>query len=229
MRGSMRQAWLAAAATAGGAIAPAASAQSIYQRAPAAAEGAAPASGLAAWSMIVVEPPQPRRFAVHDLVTILIDESVTHKSEQKTETEKDVDVAGRVDAVLDPMELLEARLRAGLDTPVDLLKGRYKNEFSGEGKVERKDRFQARIQAAVIDVKPNGTLVLEAVKRKRIDDDAQTMVLSGVCRGEDVTSDNTILSSQLADLTLVVTNQGALKDAASKGIITRIIDTLFAF
>jgi flagellar L-ring protein precursor FlgH len=81
----------------------------------------------------------------------------------------------------------------------------------------------------VIDVKPNGILVLEARKTIQKNEEHQSIVLSGQCRTEDVTNANSVLSSQLAELTLISKQEGQVKDAATKGWIPRIIEALFAF
>ena len=54
-------------------------------------------------------------------------------------------------------------------------------------------------------------------------------MLSGVAREQDITAQNTILSSQLANLNLILENEGELKDTAEKGLITTVLDTVFAF
>lgn len=181
------------------------------------------------WSLLHVAPPAARQFAVHDLVTIIVDEVSSLESRHKLETDKSYDVSGKIGPVLDPWQLLELRLRAGGISDEPLLRAAMERQFEGEGRLEREDRFQARIQAEVIDVKPNGTLVLEARKTRQLDDDRQTMVLSGRCRAEDVTSANTILSSQLADLTLAVRNEGELRTSTKRGLIPRVLDAVLAF
>ena len=102
-------------------------------------------------------------------------------------------------------------------------------EFSGEGDYERKDRFSARIAATVLEVKPNGTLVLEAVKRIAKDSEIQTIVLSGLVREDDITGQNTVLSSQMANLDITSRHEGQVRDAAKKGIITEVLDAIFSF
>jgi len=94
---------------------------------------------------------------------------------------------------------------------------------------DRSDRFSDRITATVIDVKPNGVLVLEAKRTVKKDDEEQNLVLSGECRREDVTQNNTVLSTQLAELTLVSKNTGQVKDSATKGWIPRILEAIFNF
>lgn len=218
-------------------LSPAASAQSLFtapieREAPApviAPPRGEPTPDLYGWSTTAIRPPEPREFRIHDLVTIVIDEQSKSTSNQKLETEKEASNKVRLDAVLDPMELLELRLVQDDLTALDLINASGEREFEGEGDYERTDRFTARITAEIIDVKPNGTIVLEAKKEIVRDKEETLLVLSGVCRQEDVTSQNTILSSQLANLRLEQHNTGDVKKAASKGFLTNALDTIFNF
>ena len=104
-----------------------------------------------------------------------------------------------------------------------------KDNVKGDGKYSRDDTFTDRITAEVIDVKPNGRLTLEARRTVQKDEEIQTLVLSGDCRREDVTNANTVLSTQLMGLTLLVHNEGNVKDTASKGWITQVLEAVFNF
>lgn len=220
-------AWaLCGAATAG-------SAQSLYLRA---VEPALDAAGepdtqaaLRASSMFYFEPPQPREFNKHDIITIIVDESSKQESSQSLDTKKEYDTSASVSALIDPIQLLELRLRSGQLSNVDLIDLQADREFKGEGDYEREDRFSARISARVLEVKPNGTLLLEARTFIKTDEEERTLVLSGLARPEDVTEQNTVRSSQLASLNIVRENTGQVADSARKGLITRVLDAIFAF
>ncbi len=188
-----------------------------------------PASPVYAVSLISVQPPQPPSYKVHDLVSIIIDETSRQTAEQKLKAEKEYELDARIGPYLDWSELLGLRLQPGDRDNIPLIGADYNGDFDGKGRFERNDRFNARITAEIIDLKPNGTLVVEA--RKRIDKgkEVQEMVLSGVCRREDITTNNTILSSQLANLTLISRHEGQVEDVATKGVITRVLEFLFAF
>src|SRR5690606_24123486 len=103
-----------------------------------------------------------------------------------------------------------------------------KREFTGDGAQERRDTITARITAKVLDVKPNGQVVLEA-RSSIISDEEQVMLISGVCRAEDITLTNTVQSTQLADLRLEIHHSGELREAAKKGVLTKLLDTIFNF
>ncbi len=180
-------------------------------------------------SLFWVPEPERRVYQKHDIITIIVDEVSSQTSSQSLETEKEARSQVDLNAMLNYLALLELRLEEGDRTNIDLLDFQARREFTGEGDYERQDRFNARITATVLEVKPNGNLVLEATKRIEKDEEIQHFVLYGIVREDDITRQNTVLSSQMANLNIKVENEGALRDAAKKGIITEILDTLFAF
>ncbi len=224
---------IAIACGAASAGAPAALAQSFYTRPleiPAGETGAPdPSAPLRSVSMMFVEVPEPRQFDVHDLITIIIDETSRAESNQSLDTKKDYDLSGSVSEFPDLMQLLELRLEPGERSPLAELGIESNQKFKSEGDAERTDRFIARVTAEIIDVKPNGTLVLEARKAVAHGREKKTIVLSGTCRQEDVTNANTVSSSQLADLNIVQTTEGDVDRAAKKGLIPRVLETIFNF
>lgn len=180
-------------------------------------------------SLTYIPEPEIREYRAHDIVTIIIDEVSSSESSQTLETEKESTTSASINTLVDVLQLLELRLREQAIEDLDLVDVTAEREFTGEGEYEREDRLSARIAATILEVKPNGTVVLEARKRIEKDDEIQTIVLSGVARTEDITLQNTILSSQLADLMVSARNEGEVRNAAKKGIITKFFDTLFAF
>jgi flagellar L-ring protein precursor FlgH len=193
------------------------------------APGVGPAMAASQVSLIWVPEPEPRVFQKHDIVTIIIDEVSTQTSSQSLETEKDSRTRANLNSIVDLMSLLELRLQQADTRNVSLIDFNARRNFTGEGDYERKDRFSARITATVLEVKPNGTLVLQASKRIAKDTEIQTIVLSGVVREQDITRQNTVLSSQMANLDITSHHEGQVRDAAKKGFITEILDALFAF
>lgn len=197
--------------------------------APAPGEVRQPGLSLAQTSLLAIEPPRPREYRKHDQVTIVVDEISRQEAEQSLKTDKTFGIDATLNSVLDPWELLEARLQQADIERLRLIDAAAKQKFDGKGKFQRNDRFTMKIQAEIIDVKPNGVLVLEA--RKTIDKNGEltVTVLSGSCRTEDITGNNTIFSSQLANLVLISRQEGQVDKAGSKGLIPRVLETVFAF
>lgn len=212
---------------------PAAQAQSLFRREVKMAVNADnqpdPNANLRGSSLLFVEPPKPREFQKHGQITIIIDETSKATSDQTLDAKKDYNTSAGVTDFPSLAHLLELQLENGDSARGAALGVTSKNKFKGTGKYERSDKFNARITAEIIDVKPNGVLVLEARKSIAKDKEVQVLVLSGRCRGEDVTTANTVLSSQLAELTVAQQNEGQVKDTSTKGLIPRVLDTIFNF
>lgn len=188
-----------------------------------------PGSQFLGWSMIAAPPPEPRVFEKHDLITIIIDENTLQSAEQTLETEKKTSGDAGVNAFVDVQSLLELQLQQGDINGLELYDIVSNAKFDADGEFERKDKFQGRITAEVLDVKPNGTLVLEAKTSIDKDGEVITIIASGICRSEDITEQNTVLSTQLANKMLVTRHAGQVRKGARKGWITRTLDTIFAF
>ncbi|MBL0870897.1 MAG: flagellar basal body L-ring protein FlgH [Phycisphaerales bacterium] len=180
-------------------------------------------------SLMVVVPPEPHKFQIHDKVDIIVNETSNQKHEQKLDAKKSYDLKGKLTQFPSLQALLlENELRNGIETPPEIGLG-SSNDFKGSGAYERKDNFTARIAAMVIDVKPNGLLVVEARKTVESNSETQHLVLSGIVDPKDITKSNTVQSSQIADLTIRVNNTGQVKDSSEKGLIPRTLEQLFNF
>ena len=190
---------------------------------------------LAASSYTSVVPPEPRRFAVHDLVTIIIREQSSASSEATLETERDLELEGAIEAFphLNLGDLLAFKKlvasRRGADEPFPAVDLGGSSSFSGEGEYERTDSLTTRLTARIIDVKPNGTLTFEARTFIQNDDEELTISVTGTCRAEDVALDNSVLSTQVFDLRVVKGHEGEMRKASKKGFLTKLFETIFNF
>ncbi len=189
-----------------------------------------PVADLDGVSLYAIQPLPPRQIKTNDLITIIVNQSSKIERDQALKTDKETSTTVDVNEFIDLGKVFTDFQFVKADTSnlpsVDVNSGRT---FDGDGEMGREDRITARITAKVIDVKPNGLVVLEARASLFTDDEEQLMLVSGTCRVEDVTQSNTIQSSQLADLRLEVINGGEVRDAAKKGFITKALDAIFAF
>jgi flagellar L-ring protein precursor FlgH len=179
-------------------------------------------------SPFAVARPEPIKIKVHDLLTIIVRESKTATTDSKLQSKKN----WKLDTGLE--EWIRLSNKHGV-VPAKFEQGKpsvlfdFKNDYKGNGKYDRKDELTTRITARVIDVKPNGNLVLEARKSIAIDDEGYTITLTGECRALDVLPDNTILSTQIADPTIDVQHSGSVRDATRRGWLMRGLDFLRPF
>ncbi len=184
---------------------------------------------LANVSYFSVPEPEPRVIKKHDQVTIIIREESEFSSEGNTETKKEANIDARVTEFI-KLDLKDFAIRGGgIGATPPAIVGDASREFTGEGTVDRADSFTARVTARVIDVKPNGTLVLEGRKQITTDDEYQRFLVTGTARAEDVSADNTVLSTQLADFNLRKTHKGNVRNATKKGLIPKLLDVINPF
>ncbi len=175
-------------------------------------------------SFTALAAPRPRTFQLHDLITIIVREETSFSSDGETDLEKDFSVEAKLE------KWIQLRLGNLQIVPADMtdgtpqIKGSANRKFEGDGTVKRKDTFIGRLTAEITDVKPNGTLVVSARKFIQTDGEEQRFELTGTCRSQDVNADNTVLSTQLADLTVTKEHKGAVRDSTRRGLLPRLTD-----
>ncbi len=182
-------------------------------------------------SMFAVAPAESRLYHEHDLIQIIVRESTAAKSSHDLETDKQTTFKGAVSQWPDLQlsNLLNGWIRAGDTDMLPQVDLKFTKKFEGEGEYQRRDDFTARLTAEVLQILPNGNLILESRTRMKQDNEEFILKVTGICRPQDVTPANTILSSQLYDLMVDKVTDGELKKANEKGLFTQVLDLLFAF
>lgn len=105
--------------------------------------------------------------------------------------------------------------------------GSNTNEFKGSGTNARRGNLKASMTVKVIAVKQNGDLVIEGHRVIRINNDDETLTLSGIVRPQDIGADNTIDSYSIADAQISYSGKGPASTSSRPGIIIRFLNWLF--
>ncbi len=103
------------------------------------------------------------------------------------------------------------------------------NSFAGSGSIANSETITAQLAVRVIDVLPNGNLVIEGRRQTAFSGEKQDAILRGVVRSDDVSSANTVLSANIADATIQFVSKGTITDNTNKGWFTRVWDKLSPF
>jgi flagellar L-ring protein precursor FlgH len=98
-----------------------------------------------------------------------------------------------------------------------------------KGKADYKDErsFVDRVTVVVLDVLPNGNLVVIGTRDRNIAGDIQTIEVSGIVRPSDIAFDNTVRSAQVANFHIVTKNSGVSAPYTRPGWLGRIFDVLW--
>lgn len=102
-------------------------------------------------------------------------------------------------------------------------------EYKGGGDITNRQIVTARAAVTVIDVLPNGNMVVEGVRLVRFSGETQYASLRGVLRPADVQRDNTVLSTNIADAQVEFVSEGSLTEAQKKGWLLRLANKVSPF
>jgi len=163
---------------------------------------------------------------VGDILSILIQESNTANRQNNTKTSK----ASNIDASLQTFLYSPGAsgfLTKGGNLPA--LKTTAGQSFDGGGQIANSEKMAARIAVRVIDVLPNGNLIIEGTRKVSFSGETQDAVLRGVVRSEDVSANNTIFSYNIAEATIKYVSSGTITDNQRKGWFTKVWEKLTPF
>ena len=164
----------------------------------------------------------PRARNVNDLVTVRVIESIVG--------------TGRADSTLDKESSAHASVSNlfGLETllpdeidPTNLINSSSDTAFKGGGRTTRSSELMATMTARVVEVLPNGDLVLEGARELDINGDRQIVVLTGVIRPADVSRTNVVLSTSIGQLSIRYFGRGLIKDNLKPGWLVRVLNKIF--
>jgi len=151
---------------------------------------------------------------VGDILTIIVAESAISSSQAKTDVSKKNDLSS--DAGIGPL------LR---NLPAIGFSG--SEGSSATGSTSRSNSFVTRMTVTVTKVLPNGNLEIQGTRDVQTNKEKQTITLTGTVRQDDVASDNTIMSTYIADAKIIHVGTGPIGSRMKEGLITKIFKILF--
>jgi len=157
---------------------------------------------------------------IGDIVTINIVESASASKNATTKASRKSEVEASWSGVLEKLtgDWVGANQKAGMG-----------NNFDGKGETTRSSRLNAYITVQVVHVFPNGNLALQGSRQVRVNNENQVINIQGVIRPEDISSNNIVLSTYIADATIELSGQGIVSDKQRAGWLARILDYVWPF
>lgn len=164
--------------------------------------------------------------AVGDIVTIKIVETSSASNKATTNTGRTTSMA----VGLDNLFGIENNYPSNaIFNPFSGVQSNYESEFDGSGTTARSGALTAYITARIIQVLPNGNLFIEGNREVRINNENQLITLTGRIRPRDISSDNTIQSTYIADARISYSGSGVINDQQRPGWLARLLDSLWPF
>ncbi|MBD3216655.1 MAG: flagellar basal body L-ring protein [candidate division Zixibacteria bacterium] len=111
--------------------------------------------------------------------------------------------------------------------PLFGVSGSSSNTYDGKGTQSRQGNLRASMTVRVVAVRSNGDLVVEGSRVIGINGEKEVLTLTGIVRPQDINSDNTVDSYNLADAQITYQGKGPASSAGSPGVISRVLNWIF--
>jgi flagellar L-ring protein precursor FlgH len=152
-----------------------------------------------------------RASQVDDILTIIVSEQANAVAQGTTKTQRQSTLSSSVTAAAGPTRPAGPLANlANLNT---------QSQLNGQGATTRTTTLTTTLSARVIQVLPNGYLVIEASKEVDVNSEHQLVTIRGVVRPTDLSTGNTISSNQIADMELKINGKGVVNDAVRRPFV----------
>ncbi len=157
---------------------------------------------------------------VGDMIQVMISESQSISDKNNTKIER----TSSLDASASEFHLTNHTPQL---LPAIGISGSKKLDAKADSK--RDATFSTVITAMVVDVLPNGYMVIKGNRRIFIDQEEKTIEITGIVRPYDVSPANTISSNKIAEARITFIGEGPVVEASKKGWLSRFFDKFWNF
>jgi len=158
---------------------------------------------------------------VNDVVTIQVSESTQATASADASASRSASMSNGIDSLVG--------LQGGIKELPSLVSGNGETDFDGKGSTSRATQIQTTMTARVTDVLPNGYLVVEGRREIRVNNENQSIVLSGIVRPNDINKNNVVPSSAVAQMAMRVEGKGTVSKPLKPGWLYQILNGILPF
>jgi flagellar L-ring protein FlgH len=158
---------------------------------------------------------------VGDVLTIRLTETTSASKSAATKTAKTTTVNNT-----GPTILGKTITAAGVPIFTTTLAGA--DAFDGSGSSTQGNSLAGSLTVTVMDVQPNGNLVVQGDKTLRLNQGDEYVHISGVVRRADIGTDNTVTSDKVADAHISYSGKGVIDSSNRMGWLARFFNSKFA-
>ncbi len=170
------------------------------------------------YGMTLFEDSKAHR--VGDLLTIQLVESTNASKSASTSTAKDSSIDMPSPTLLGGSGSFIYRGNDMLNNSVD-----FERDFEGDGNSSQSNSLSGSITVTVAEVLPNGNLVVKGQKVVSINQGDEYIRFAGIVRPIDISPQNTLRSTQVANAHITYGGKGVIDDANQKGWLARFFDS----
>jgi flagellar L-ring protein FlgH len=168
-------------------------------------------------------PAEPKQWKLNDFVTVMIDEKSTMTREGQVDQRKKVEGNIGLESwvILDENGDIEPDPQSAgtpqISTVID-------NKYRSQANLQNRDSLQTSLQCTIVDIRPNGTLVVEGHGQVTVDEEQWELSVSGVIRPDDIMPNNSVKSEKIAEKQIVRKTSGHGRDGVRRGWLQKFLD-----
>jgi flagellar L-ring protein precursor FlgH len=154
---------------------------------------------------------------VGDVVTVIITEKTLATNSAKISTSKDTRFGAEGQEGTGALDFVP-----GLSMDATISRG-----HDGTGVTKREGSIFGRMAAIVVDVLDNGCLVIKGEKEIIVNDEKEILVITGIVRPQDITTENQVYSTDIANTNITYKGKGLVTSGSKPSIVSRILSIFF--
>jgi len=191
-------------------------------RAQQAAEVRTPGSIWSSDGRMVRLGTDAKAFRLHDVVMIVVSESLTASTDGQVKNSRASNASSSVTSLFGKLKTANSMQ--------NLLGMTAASGLTAQGQSTTDSSLTTTFGAEVMDVLPNGMLVVQATRQLTFSQQTQLIKLRGLVRPEDVSAQNQVQSTAMTDLELEVTGKGIVNDSTYRqNPIVRFLEKMLVF
>ncbi len=159
---------------------------------------------------------------LHDVVSIVVTESLAASTDGQVKNSRASNATSGLTGLFGKLKAANALQNlAGMSSTSGL---------TAQGQSSTNSSLATTFGAEVVDVLPNGMLVVQATRQLTFSQQTQLIHLRGLVRPEDVSAQNEVMSTAMTDLELEVTGKGIVNDSTYRqNPLVRLLEKLLIF
>lgn len=165
---------------------------------------------------------------IGDILTVLIDikdeATLDNKTERKRSSDEDVGFETFMGLETQVTKVLPEAV-----DPANLIGFGSNTNTKGDGSVEREEDINLKIAALITQILPNGNMVIHGRQEVLVNFEKRILEVDGVIRPQDISTQNTIPSEQIAEARIVYGGQGQITDIQQPRYGQQFYDIVFPF